>query len=64
MSDKKKKSWWEKARDEVMGNVSEGVKKDAKVRDAIMSGAGDRRDKYLRELEEYSTGKRKKKPRK
>ena len=26
----------------------------AKLRSAIMSGAGDRRDEYLRELEEYS----------
>ena len=26
----------------------------AKLRSAIMSGAGDRRDQYLKELEEYS----------
>ena len=25
-----------------------------KIRSAIMSGAGDRRDQYLKELEEYS----------
>ena len=38
-------------------------KTEEKLREAIMSGAGDQRDKYLKELEEYSTGKRKKKPR-
>lgn len=33
-----------------------------KIRSAIMSGAGDRRDQYLKELEEYSLN-QKKKPR-